>query len=350
MALAPKTAHVQAHTHACTQARMHVNTHTHAHAQIWVLLFGGIGTAALLDFWVGHEVPIMVALAVFGSFISYIYSAPPLKLKQWGWAGNYALGSSYIALPWWAGQALFGTLTPDVMVLTVLYSMAGLGIAIVNDFKVGGSVGSAGRRAGRSSWTISHGVSFPAFTHTCAHEPAQKSRTGMQRHTHAMYTHDHLCAFVCKRRALPDVDLQHHQAVVGRALVRASPPPRRRTLARPSELPAHSCDAQSRQCRTHARAQAKRLRMAATPDAPRAHRSQLKETASLASSRCRSRLASTPQNGSASAQSTRRSWASPATSPPACTSTRTPRCCSASSCRRCTSRCDGFATVAPLSL
>lgn len=32
-------------------------------------------------------------------------------------------------------QALFGSLTPDVMVLTVLYSIAGLGIAIVNDFK-----------------------------------------------------------------------------------------------------------------------------------------------------------------------------------------------------------------------
>ncbi|MCI04777.1 chlorophyll synthase chloroplastic-like, partial [Trifolium medium] len=35
----------------------------------------------------------------------------------------------------WAGQALFGTLTPDVIVLTLLYSIAGLGIAIVNDFK-----------------------------------------------------------------------------------------------------------------------------------------------------------------------------------------------------------------------
>ena len=46
----------------------------------------------------------MFELAVFGSFISYIYSAPPLKLKQSGWAGNYALGASYIALPWLAGQ------------------------------------------------------------------------------------------------------------------------------------------------------------------------------------------------------------------------------------------------------
>jgi chlorophyll synthase len=104
-------------------------------SQILLLLLAGISTAYLLDTWAGHEQPTLVFLAIFGSFISYIYSAPPLKLKQWGWAGNYALGSSYIALPWWAGQALFGELSPDVMVLTVLYSIAGLGIAIVNDFK-----------------------------------------------------------------------------------------------------------------------------------------------------------------------------------------------------------------------
>ena len=110
-------------------------TEGEVYAQIAALLGAGLGTAYLLDQWAGHEQPIMLYLAIFGSFISYIYSAPPLKLKQWGWAGNFALGSSYIALPWWAGQALFGELTPDVMVLTVLYSLAGLGIAIVNDFK-----------------------------------------------------------------------------------------------------------------------------------------------------------------------------------------------------------------------
>lgn len=32
-------------------------------------------------------------------------------------------------------QALFGELRWDVTILTVLYSLAGLGIAIVNDFK-----------------------------------------------------------------------------------------------------------------------------------------------------------------------------------------------------------------------
>lgn len=103
--------------------------------QIWVLLLAGLGLAGLLDVWAGHDFPIVFYLAVGGSLLSYIYSAPPLKLKQNGWIGNFALGASYISLPWWAGQALFGTLTPDIIVLTLLYSIAGLGIAIVNDFK-----------------------------------------------------------------------------------------------------------------------------------------------------------------------------------------------------------------------
>ncbi|TVU18934.1 hypothetical protein EJB05_35054 [Eragrostis curvula] len=103
--------------------------------QIWVLLLAGLGLGALLDVWAGHDFPIVFYLAVGGSLISYIYSAPPLKLKQNGWIGNFALGSSYIGLPWWAGQALFGTLTPEIVVLTTFYSIAGLGIAIVNDFK-----------------------------------------------------------------------------------------------------------------------------------------------------------------------------------------------------------------------
>ncbi|KAG7960887.1 hypothetical protein I3843_10G149700 [Carya illinoinensis] len=103
--------------------------------QIWLLLLGGLGLAGLLDVWAGHDFPIIFYLAVGGSLVSYIYSAPPLKLKQNGWIGNFALGASYIGLPWWAGQALFGTLTPDIIVLTLLYSIAGLGIAIVNDFK-----------------------------------------------------------------------------------------------------------------------------------------------------------------------------------------------------------------------
>lgn len=104
-------------------------------AQIAVLLGAGLALSAGLDVWAAHEWPVNTALTVFGAFVAFIYSAPPLKLKQNGWLGSYALGASYISLPWWAGQALFGELDWKTMVLTLFYSLAGLGIAIINDFK-----------------------------------------------------------------------------------------------------------------------------------------------------------------------------------------------------------------------
>jgi chlorophyll synthase len=104
-------------------------------AQILLLLAAGLAVAWGLDRWAGHRYPVLLMLALGGSFVSFIYSAPPLKLKQNGWLGNYALGASYIALPWWAGQALFGQLTWATALLTLAYSLAGLGIAVVNDFK-----------------------------------------------------------------------------------------------------------------------------------------------------------------------------------------------------------------------
>jgi len=103
--------------------------------QIVVLLVAGITVAYLLDLWAGHQSPIMLFLTLGGALVAYIYSAPPLKLKQNGWLGNYALGASYIALPWWAGHALFGQLNWTIVILTLFYSLAGLGIAVVNDFK-----------------------------------------------------------------------------------------------------------------------------------------------------------------------------------------------------------------------
>ena len=103
--------------------------------QIWVLLIAGLVVSFLLDLYAKHSFPSVFLLAIGGSLESYIYSAPPLKLKQNGWLGNYALGASYIALPWWAGQALFGKLTIFTALLTLAYSLSGLGIAVINDFK-----------------------------------------------------------------------------------------------------------------------------------------------------------------------------------------------------------------------
>ncbi len=127
--------------------------------QIIVLLLAGIGVAYGLDTWAGHDFPIITALSLGGSFLSYIYSAPPLKLKQNGWLGNYALGASYIALPWWAGHALFGTLNWTIVVLTLFYSLAGLGIAVVNDFK---SV-EGDRQLGLKSLPVMFGISTAAW-------------------------------------------------------------------------------------------------------------------------------------------------------------------------------------------
>ncbi|MBE7380790.1 MAG: chlorophyll synthase ChlG [Leptolyngbya sp. SIO1E4] len=128
-------------------------------AQILVLFLAGIAVAYGLDQWAGHSFPMITAIALGGSFLSYIYSAPPLKLKQNGWLGNYALGASYIALPWWAGHALFGTLTWTVALLTLFYSFAGLGIAIVNDFK---SV-EGDRQLGLQSLPVMFGVTAAAW-------------------------------------------------------------------------------------------------------------------------------------------------------------------------------------------
>ena len=89
--------------------------------QAWFLLLGGLAWAFNLDSWAGNDWPVITATAAFGSLVAYIYSAPPLKLKANGWTGTYALGASYIALPWWCGHEMFNaaTITPQEIVLTV---------------------------------------------------------------------------------------------------------------------------------------------------------------------------------------------------------------------------------------
>ena len=132
---------------------------TQVRLQIWALLGAGLAFAYGLDTWAGHSTPTVFLLALGGSFVSYIYSAPPLKLKQNGWLGNYALGASYIALPWWAGQALFGQLTWTTALLTLAYSLAGLGIAVINDFK---SV-EGDRELGLNSLPVVFGIRNASF-------------------------------------------------------------------------------------------------------------------------------------------------------------------------------------------
>jgi chlorophyll synthase len=168
--------------------------------QILVLLAAGIGVAYGLDRWAGHPTPTITILAVIGSFVSFIYSAPPLKLKQNGWLGNYALGASYIAMPWWAGQALFGELDLKLMVLTLIYSLAGLGIAVVNDFK---SV-EGDRQLGLKSLPVMFGVQTAAWICVLMIDLFQIAIAG-----YLFSIHENLYAGILVALILPQMVLQH---------------------------------------------------------------------------------------------------------------------------------------------
>jgi len=78
------------------------------------------------------------AAAVAGLLLAWIYSAPPLRLKQNGWLGCAACGLSYEGLAWVTGAAVMaGGAMPSAssLLLAALYSLGALGIMALNDFK-----------------------------------------------------------------------------------------------------------------------------------------------------------------------------------------------------------------------
>ncbi|MEL4897891.1 chlorophyll synthase ChlG [Crocosphaera sp. Alani8] len=167
--------------------------------QILVLLGVAVALSYGLDTWVGHDFPIMLCLTLGGAFLAYIYSAPPLKLKQNGWLGNYALGASYIALPWWAGHALFGELNWTIVILTLFYSLAGLGIAVVNDFK---SV-EGDRQLGLKSLPVMFGVNTAAWVCVIMIDVFQAGIGA-----YLIYIHQNLYAAILLLLVIPQITFQ----------------------------------------------------------------------------------------------------------------------------------------------
>jgi chlorophyll synthase len=77
------------------------------------------------------------AATVLGLVLAWLYSAPPIRLKQNGWWGNSAVGLSYEGLPWFTGAAVMLDSAPGspIILLAVLYSLGAHGIMTINDFK-----------------------------------------------------------------------------------------------------------------------------------------------------------------------------------------------------------------------
>ena len=97
-------------------------------AIVWTIL--SLALAALLGPWVFYA-------AALGLVLAWVYSAPPLRLKQNGWWGNSAVAICYEGLPWFTGAAVMAASLPDwrVIVLALLYSFGAHGIMTLNDFK-----------------------------------------------------------------------------------------------------------------------------------------------------------------------------------------------------------------------
>lgn len=94
----------------------------------WTML--SLALAFILGRWV------LLAAGV-GLLLAWLYSAPPLRLKQNGWWGNSAVALCYEGLPWFTGAVLVSTTLPDwrIIVLALLYSFGAHGIMTLNDFK-----------------------------------------------------------------------------------------------------------------------------------------------------------------------------------------------------------------------
>jgi len=94
----------------------------------WTMV--SLGVAALLG------VAVFVA-ACAGLALAWVYSAPPLRLKQNGWFGNAACGLCYESLPWFTGAAALLGGVPDgrTLGIALLYGIGAHGIMTLNDFK-----------------------------------------------------------------------------------------------------------------------------------------------------------------------------------------------------------------------
>jgi chlorophyll/bacteriochlorophyll a synthase len=101
----------------------------------WWMALTGTGLSLVLGAVLG---PWVFLATIVGLVFAWIYSAPPLRLKNNGWYGNAAVGFSYESLAWITGAAvMLGGAMPDarILLLAFLYGLGAHGIMTLNDFK-----------------------------------------------------------------------------------------------------------------------------------------------------------------------------------------------------------------------
>ena len=103
----------------------------------WGLYISGIwaGLSLLVALALG---PVVFAATLVGLGFAWAYSAPPLRLKLNGWFGNAACGLCYEGLAWVTGAAVMlngAVPSAEIFWLAGLYSVATIGIMVLNDFK-----------------------------------------------------------------------------------------------------------------------------------------------------------------------------------------------------------------------
>jgi chlorophyll synthase len=93
-----------------------------------VLLLAGLFVSSYLNLRVMYFV-------IAGQILAVLYSAPPIRAKRNGWAGNAMAAISYEGLAWMAGHVAFAPITWQTVLIALLYSLGAHGIMSINDYK-----------------------------------------------------------------------------------------------------------------------------------------------------------------------------------------------------------------------
>jgi chlorophyll synthase/bacteriochlorophyll c synthase len=96
----------------------------------WLFLAGATMVVSLV---LGN--PLIPLLALFGLFLSVIYSMPPIKLKKHYWLGPPSVGLGYVTMSWIAGHVIFAPITWQSALVAVINAALAAGLLFLNDIK-----------------------------------------------------------------------------------------------------------------------------------------------------------------------------------------------------------------------